>query len=231
MRDTWFASSGGCSWDGVFVVGDLTKSNSLSPEQRDEFARRIDEEVKQYNDLLVLDVEESWRESLTYKSAALVQLAHRSGAKWLFKTDDDSYLNVPQLLDTLNEMDFKKPTYGGEIWWRSKVIREKAHKFYVSEEQWPEPYYPPYASGAGYFISKAAVTKMLPEIATSTFIPMEDACIGVMMHNIGILTPVDLALQPKHCVQRSHSTRRNFVSVRPPLRRLATSASTFCATI
>ena len=42
--------------------------------------------------------------SLTSKTVAIFWLAYRMGVEWVFKTDDDSFLGIPKLLESTQKV-------------------------------------------------------------------------------------------------------------------------------
>ncbi|XP_024022945.1 hydroxyproline O-galactosyltransferase GALT3 [Morus notabilis] len=74
-------------------------------------------------------------------------------AKFIMKTDDDAFVRIDEVLSSLKT----KPSNGllyGLISFESSPHREKDSKWFISDEEWPHPSYPPWAHGPGYVISR-----------------------------------------------------------------------------
>lgn len=74
-------------------------------------------------------------------------------AKFIMKTDDDAFVRIDEVLSSLKT----KPSNGllyGLISFDSSPHREKDSKWYISDEEWPHPSFPPWAHGPGYVISR-----------------------------------------------------------------------------
>lgn len=93
-----------------------------------------------------------------------------------FKTDDDAYVSVRNLLTTIDQYSFRPKRlrsacsvsamtslhYGGSI--HRKAVARRTGKWAVSREVYERDVYPDYASGMGYVLSLDAVRCALVEI-------------------------------------------------------------------
>ena len=170
IRDTWARNL-----SNVFflVAGNLTDA------LRDEM------ETKQ--DVIWFDTAESYH-NLTYKSLGFFhvvrQHAHQD-YQFVFKTDDDTYINMEKLENTLQK--HKKDDYFGYCKENSPIIRKPSHRWYVSEEAYPRrndnDTYRVYAMGGGYGISKRTLEKECVgiNIANISYVPIEDATTGEIL--------------------------------------------------
>ena len=66
------------------------------------------------------------------------------------------------------------------------VVRSMDSKWYVSEENFPEPVYPTYTLGMGYIFSNDLPRKYVDISISIKFINIEDAYIGMCMKKLGI---------------------------------------------
>lgn len=82
--------------------------------------------------------------------------------KWLLKTDDDSYISVPRLLQLNLVGDYIGAEYKRGV---------------------------KYASGAGYFVSRKAVEILADRLRIPT--GAEDLCVGLYLHAAGIAFTID----------------------------------------
>jgi beta-1,3-galactosyltransferase 1 len=135
----------------LFIVG-----GSLTAE--------VLQEMTVSHDILFLHAEEDYRSGLTRKTMlALHFMDHlcrdlSTCLEYLFKTDDDSYVNTTRLRMELQRTDRHKShhqriEYYGEPSVKTEPDRNKTSRFYISEEEYPARYYPNYAYGMGYAVS------------------------------------------------------------------------------
>jgi hypothetical protein len=154
----------------------------------------VDVEYEQYHDLIWLNKTDEYR-GLSYKTGAFVSIMQTYASRYythLFKTDDDSYVNVAELLHTLTH---QKVDYWGFSHRKGRAIRPglpgkrarsfKHAAFAVGSGVYPEAYYPPYCSGAGYALSSRFAECAAQEMSTIRFHPFEDVFMGLMAERCG----------------------------------------------
>ena len=140
----------------VFVFG----VHALAQKNRD-----LVQENQQYGDVLQMDFEESYA-NLTLKALAGLNWTHQHcpSVKYVMKIDDDIFVNVPILLQWLNEGQNTRMMAGYCISHsrarRSRYIDPDDHWF-VSCDDFPFAIYPPYAAGHGYVISSDLIGELL----------------------------------------------------------------------
>ncbi|MED6121658.1 hypothetical protein PIB30_032199 [Stylosanthes scabra] len=74
-------------------------------------------------------------------------------ARFVMKTDDDSFVRVDQVLDSLHRINVDQGLLYGLINSDSRPHRSADSKWYISKEEWSEERYPPWAHGPGYVVS------------------------------------------------------------------------------
>ena len=171
-------------WRTVFLVGQTGNS---------WLDNRLYEEAKSHGDLLHGDFLDSYR-NLSRKMAFGIEWAakHYHGVQFVMKTDDDSYIDILELIKWLERFIIREdgPLYGGAVL-GGNPSRDLSSLYYVSEEEYPEPTYPPYASGAGYVFSGYLLPKLSAALKEVKIFPNEDACFGVLMRHIKV-APTDI---------------------------------------
>lgn len=149
----------------------------------------LQEEVNIYNDIVFGEFIDSYR-NLTRKMVLGIEWAAKNcQAKYVMKADEDSFVNILELVQWLEEyqrMQGHKPLYMGAALIDKGPYREKDSQFYVSEEEYPESTYPPYVSGTGYVFSGKLLVKLTNSIKSVRLFPNEDACLGVLMQYIKV---------------------------------------------
>ncbi|KAM5263117.1 beta-1,3-galactosyltransferase 4 [Ctenodactylus gundi] len=182
-------------------------------------------EAAGHGDILQAAFQDTYR-NLTLKTLIGLNWANRycPTARYILKTDDDVYVNIPELVSELivrggpwephrEATDKNKPQDGqatggkvvpllylGRVHWRVTPSRTPGAKHLVSEEQWPETWgpFPPYASGTGYVLSASAVQLILNVASGAPPLPLEDVFVGVSARRGG--------LAPTHCVKLAGAT-------------------------
>lgn len=66
------------------------------------------------------------------------------------------------------------------------VVRDENSRYFVSQKEFPEPYFFPYASGGGYVFSGTLLPLLSMAAETSPLFPNEDALIGSLMRRAGV---------------------------------------------
>ncbi len=176
----------------------------------------IQTEYETYGDLIWIDEEEVYdgeKSVLTYKTQSFVRIVYDAvtllkesseytnmDVKYIFKTDDDSYIHVQNLYHQLiekrhsdddNHNHHQPPTdYWG--WCQLKKFppkRDTTAKWPISYELYPEPFYPRYCQGAGFALSWKFIlcASSQGHIANVRFMPFEDASIGLVAERCGIV--------------------------------------------
>jgi hypothetical protein len=147
------------------------------------------EERRKYGDILVINEPERYfglDSVLTYKTASFFWIASVSKAKWAMKLDDDTFVNVPNLLKVTASMDPTYNFYGGFLTKYQPPERDPKSKWFVPERLWMHHVYPPYCSGAGYLMSISTVTNIVRYIRNAAFNPNEDVYMGILAYWGGV---------------------------------------------
>jgi hypothetical protein len=157
VRNTWGKFPG--NWVLRFILSDCPT------------ALHENSAAHNFHDLIMTNVTEDYK-TIPAKSAAIFAYAKEVKAKWAFKTDDDSFVNIPQLLKQLGEVETEN--YVGKFYLTSKPFRDPNakwpfSKWYVSETDYPSSLgrFPPYAAGPGYAFRDAALDCLMNQIATT----------------------------------------------------------------
>lgn len=154
-----------------------------------EIQKRITAESLEFEDIVQENCYDSYN-NLTIKSAMMLKLFTQrcqSTAKYLLKIDDDSYLNVPKLVDDLLTRNRTQNLLMGNAICGSKPIRNYGDKWYAGPKYlFPDEDYPNYLSGSGYCMSKDVATKLLDAAMTTPVFHLEDVYLtGMCATKIG----------------------------------------------
>ncbi|KAK4265960.1 hypothetical protein QN277_026943 [Acacia crassicarpa] len=118
---------------------------------------------------------------ITFKTIAICILGTKIiPAKYMMKTDDDAFVRIDEVVSNLK----RKPSEGllyGLISFKSSPHRNQDGKWYISEEEWPHDFYPPWAHGPGYVISRDIAKFIVHghEQRTLKLFKLEDVAMGI----------------------------------------------------
>lgn len=167
----------------VFLVGQVINSSV----QRD-----LIEENERFNDLVQGNFIDSYR-NLTYKHIMGLKwiVYFCRNAKYIFKTDDDIFVDIFQLIFYL------KGTFGNTYPPKNIINcyvirnpypkRSQRSKWRVTFQEYPDKYYPPYCSGWGILMSPDVVFKLYISSKDLPFFWVDDVYIsGVLARHIGV---------------------------------------------
>ncbi|XP_017239779.2 beta-1,3-galactosyltransferase GALT1 [Daucus carota subsp. sativus] len=127
-----------------FLVG-LHKSQMVNKELWDE--------VHTYEDIQLMPFTDYYN-LITLKTLATCIFGSQVvSAKYVMKTDDDSFVRVDEVIASLERLKVRESLLYGLIDSDSKPQRNHNSKWYISPEEWPEETYPPWAHGPGYIVS------------------------------------------------------------------------------
>ncbi|PNH05204.1 Lactosylceramide 1,3-N-acetyl-beta-D-glucosaminyltransferase B [Tetrabaena socialis] len=140
----------------VFVVSIESQSTELADEQA------------VHNDLVFVDAPEGyghlWRKALAFM-AWLEARSCGGDYDYVMHADDDSFVRLDVLVPLMAHWP-RRRLYWGYVWdgTGNRVtapIRNPANKSYMPEEQYPLDYYPPFASGCGFVLSRDLAQALL----------------------------------------------------------------------
>ncbi len=169
-------------------------------------------ENNEHHDILQIDFMDDYKR-LTEKTITVLKWFHQycGHAKYILKTDDDSFNYIPRIMDYL--IGVKQEIFVGGYCFTVTPDRRTGSKYYVPKENYPDSYYPTYCAGPGYIMSQPAVGAILAVQNNVIYIPMEDVYIAGLCREVaGIkytempgmivgepqLTPCDLATWAKN---------------------------------
>ena len=179
IRNTWLKSNDRYQVRHVFVLGLPIKTP-------------IYEEAKTFNDILVGNFDDTYR-NLTWKTVFGYwwMTGQCSDIKYFMKTDDDMYVNVESMLDSLYKLPQGKPMMVGKCYNEKRVPRwPERHRWHVSKIMYPGGFYPPYCCGCGYVISGTTARDVASLLQQLPFLTLEDTFVGVAVAKLNYAVDV-----------------------------------------
>ncbi|KAK6173283.1 hypothetical protein SNE40_016763 [Patella caerulea] len=179
IRDTWLSVSKNNTSDirYVFLLG-----NSMDKAMN----QKAIEEAAIFNDILMEDFTDSYQ-NLTHKT--IMGLKYVSNyckqTKYVLKTDDDMWINIPALQGLLKTDGYKLNTaVGGSCSQIAFPIRDTASKWYASYSKYPGRTYPGFCSGTGYVLSVNVAQKVFEISKDVPFFHLEDVYVAMCVRKL-----------------------------------------------
>ncbi|XP_969838.2 beta-1,3-galactosyltransferase 5 [Tribolium castaneum] len=185
LRTTWGKNS--LQVKVLFMLG-LVKSHRLKVQ--------IEKENEEFGDLIQGSFLDTYR-NMTYKHVMVFKYAiyHCPQAKYILKTDDDIFVNMPLMLNFLTE---DLLPFGGSrmifctLEENSPVVRKTGSKWRVSFTEYPAEKYPTYCLGWVILYSPNVVFDLYKEAQKTDYFWIDDVHItGILVEKIH-LTRVDV---------------------------------------
>lgn len=134
----------------------------------------IERENQKYGDIIQENFLDTYN-NLTIKSTMMLKWVDSQcqSVKFVMKTDDDMFVNVPNLIQYLNRNGTDKLLVGCLIK-KSVPIKNKHSKWYAPEEVYNKLFYPDYLSGTGYVMARSLVHPLYNTALETPFFYMED---------------------------------------------------------
>ncbi|CAG5114734.1 unnamed protein product [Candidula unifasciata] len=163
IRRTWGSYANDTNNKAVllfFVGSENNKTGTGNPSATES---RLQEEASTFGDIVQENYIDSYR-NLSLKSMSILKWVNKFclNTKYILKVDDDMYVNIPFLMELLQEFVTKSSTPDafiiGCLIPNSGPIRHKISKWYTSEALYKQDKYPNFVSGTAYAMTlKAAV--------------------------------------------------------------------------
>ncbi|CAI5469477.1 unnamed protein product [Closterium sp. Yama58-4] len=146
----------------------------------------VHKEAALYGDMVVLPFVDRY-DLVVLKTIAICEFGLRNvSTNYIMKVDDDNFVRLDAVFDEIRFANHASGLYMGNINEFHKPLREG--KWAVSEEEWPETNYPPYANGPGYIITRdiASFIVRMKEYKMLRIFKMEDVSMGMWVVQYGI---------------------------------------------
>ncbi|KZC15168.1 Beta-1,3-galactosyltransferase 1 [Dufourea novaeangliae] len=174
IRDTWANKS---NLDNIYN-STVKIAFLLGQSDNDTLNNIVAEESHQYNDIIQEKFHDTYN-NLTLKSVMILKWVTSScrQAKYLMKTDDDMFVNIPILMKTLQSTSQSTDTLLGSLICNAKPILDPNNKWYTPKYMYSEKIYPNYLSGTGYVMSLDVAFKLYKTALTTPLLHLEDVYI------------------------------------------------------
>ena len=187
IRETWakqdkfseFGKKFNLTYDVYFSVGKGKNKSAIEATRR---------ESRKYGDMLIIDREEDFYDLTRRVMAGFKWTSENCLYTYLFKVDDDVFINIPNVMSFLSNDTFKyaDELYAGDMNINAVVNRDEHSKYVVRYNEWPVETYPPYCSGGGFVLSRGIVKQIIPYFDWVDPYKIDDAYIGILIQRAKI---------------------------------------------
>ncbi|KAK3798874.1 hypothetical protein RRG08_050253 [Elysia crispata] len=205
IRETWGSVSQNLTWPGkaislpvklTFVLGIQDNQNNSLPSPTKDKMESLDTksiedtEESQYDDIVQFDMIDSYG-NLTRKILLAFKwvISSCKNVQYIVKADQDIFVNVPILLSFLKHHGNSNSVYGFIY---DGGYASRVGKWKISKEAYSPNYYPVYASGNAYVVSKLAAQTLLNLSSHFPYVPIEDAFITGVLASVARVDRVHL---------------------------------------
>ena len=188
IRATWGNNNGFILNKKVrlrFIIGQQTDF-SQTYQKKLEIQSKIHKEYFLYQDIIQANFSESHR-NLTLKVVLGLKWVSSNcpNTKFVFKGDDDVFVNVEALVRYLSSLGNLTGLYLGSIN-NGFVVRDETSKYFVPESMYPATFYPPFMSGGGYVLSGDIILQLYQTSISTYLLPLDDVYQGILTKRVGV---------------------------------------------
>jgi len=179
IRQTWGHYSQRSDINIAFLLGSTNDS---------KLAKDLTDENKLYGDLIIGHFLDSY-DNLTLKTVSLLEWVDNycNNIKFVLKTDDDMFINIPKLLLFIEKHAKEKWTIFGRLAKRWKPIRNKNSKYYVSPSQYQPATLPDFTTGPAYLMTGDVIHDLYTAALGKTYLKLEDVfTTGIVAQDIKV---------------------------------------------
>ncbi|XP_075213810.1 beta-1,3-galactosyltransferase 5-like [Lycorma delicatula] len=171
----------------VVICFFLGSSNEIDIENR------VKAEAELYGDIVKSQLMDSYN-NLTLKIISLTEWVHKycTNVRFVLKTDDDMFINVPRLLSLINYIFDYKRTIVGRLAIKWRPVRNSNSKYFVSVRQFSSYFFPNFVTGPAYLLSGDTVYDLYKNALERYYLKLED------VFTTGIVAEA-LAIKRFHC--------------------------------
>lgn len=179
IRQTWGHFGQRTDISILFILG--TTSNG-------KIEKSLQKEQKTYGDVIRGKFVDTYS-NLTLKTISILEWVdvYCSEVKFILKTDDDMFINVPRLLSFIDKHKNDKRVIFGRLARKWKPIRNIKSKYYVSRDQYNSSVFPDFTTGPAYLLSSDIVHDLYEGALDQTYLKLEDVfTTGIVAQKLGI---------------------------------------------
>nr|XP_020505371.1 N-acetyllactosaminide beta-1,3-N-acetylglucosaminyltransferase 2-like [Labrus bergylta] len=167
----------------IFLLG-----NATAGDHHPDLSGMLQYESIRHKDIIQWDYRDSFF-NLTVKEVLFLEWiqARCSGARFIFKGDDDVFVNTYRILDFLKGLSEPKARdlFVGDVITNAGPHRDKKVKYFIPESMYVGTY-PPYAGGGGYLYSGDIAARLHNVSQHVALYPIDDVYTGMCLRKLGL---------------------------------------------
>ncbi|XP_034537131.1 N-acetyllactosaminide beta-1,3-N-acetylglucosaminyltransferase 2 [Notolabrus celidotus] len=167
----------------IFLLG-----NATAGDHHPDLSGMLQYESVSYKDIIQWDYRDSFF-NLTVKEVLFLDWIQTrcSGARFIFKGDDDVFVNTYRILDFLKGLSAPKARdlFVGDVITNAGPHRDKKVKYFIPESMYVGTY-PPYAGGGGYLYSGDIAARLHNASQHVALYPIDDVYTGMCLRKLGL---------------------------------------------
>ncbi|XP_042205706.1 uncharacterized protein LOC121854958 isoform X1 [Homarus americanus] len=163
----------------AFVIGRTTNNNVQS---------NIDKENELFGDIIQANFIDHYS-NLTLKTISMFEWVktYCSESRFILKTDDDMFINMPLLLNFVDAKLKEQRVMYGRMAKGWKPVRNKKSKYYIDTSIYSKSKYPDFLTGPAYLFTSDVVDDIYQKALDTTFFVLEDVLItGIVSESLRI---------------------------------------------
>ncbi|NWR49513.1 B3GL1 acetylgalactosaminyltransferase, partial [Regulus satrapa] len=190
IRITWGSRD---SWLGQRILTLFLLGQDAQREDRATVLSVEDESIL-YGDIIRQDFMDTY-DNLTLKTIMAFQWLSEfcSNARFFMKTDADVFINTPNLVKLLLQLNSSENVFTGYPLINNVAFRGFDRKRYISYEEYPFKLYPPYCSGLGYILDGKLALRTYELMGHVKPLKFEDVYVGICLNilKVNVTIPED----------------------------------------
>ncbi|XP_066049784.1 UDP-GalNAc:beta-1,3-N-acetylgalactosaminyltransferase 1 [Chamaea fasciata] len=146
-------------------------------------ALSVEDESVLYGDIIRQDFMDTY-DNLTLKTIMAFQWLSEfcSSARFFMKTDVDVFINTPNLVKLLLQLNSSENVFTGYPLVENFAYRGLNKKRFISYEEYPFKFYPPYCSGLGYILDGKLALRAYEMMGHVKPLKFEDVYVGICLN-------------------------------------------------
>ncbi|KAG8235165.1 hypothetical protein J437_LFUL015205 [Ladona fulva] len=176
------------TWGNFGARRDVSVGYFVATSADLETQRLLESESALYGDIIRANFLDSYL-NLTLKTTSMLEWVdtYCPKVRFILKTDDDMFINVPRLLTFTEEHLGEKRTIYGRLAERWIPIRDSRSKYYVSAKQYNDSVFPDFTTGPAYLLTSDTVHDLYETSLNKSYLPLEDVFItGLVAQDVKI---------------------------------------------
>lgn len=185
IRESWgrAGSLGNHTVVTIFLLG-----NATAVDHHPDLSEMLKYESSRHKDIILWDFRDSFF-NLTVKEVLFLKWIQTrcSGARFIFKGDDDVFVNTYRILNFLKDLPESKAKdlFVGDVITNAGPHRDKKVKYFIPESLYVGAY-PPYAGGGGYLYSGDMAARLHNVSQHVALYPIDDVYTGMCLRKLGL---------------------------------------------